>query len=205
MSDGRIECRRCGRGFARERIEKHENICKGLENFAIRQAPPGGSTERAQNGIPPARPGAQVRAPPAGRNGSQAAPGARNVPGRQPPPAQGRAAPAQISRQGARQSAGQSTGQVEYDDFSTQKPRQQQGAARGHAPSPGPSRFCGECGGVYATATAKFCTECGQKRQWELLISIIMRSGIATARAALAVPNWLWDKITAYYIHIITQ
>ncbi|ESU35559.1 Hypothetical protein DHA2_8405 [Giardia duodenalis] len=33
MNDGRVECRRCGRKFAPDRIDKHESICKNIQNM----------------------------------------------------------------------------------------------------------------------------------------------------------------------------
>lgn len=45
MSDGRIACCRCGRGFARDRIEKHEGICKELVNVTFDV--PGQQTKRS--------------------------------------------------------------------------------------------------------------------------------------------------------------
>lgn len=32
-NDGRVECRRCGRKFAPDRIDKHESICKNIQNM----------------------------------------------------------------------------------------------------------------------------------------------------------------------------
>ena len=52
MQDGRIACSRCGRGFARDRVEKHEQICSNLANIEF--ASPGAkklSNETALYGV----------------------------------------------------------------------------------------------------------------------------------------------------------
>ncbi|KAH0575292.1 C2HC-type zinc-finger domain-containing protein [Spironucleus salmonicida] len=141
MTDGRIACKRCGRGFAKDRIEKHETICKGLENF-VQYAPVGGSTDRAKVGMGQAtkQPRVSLAANTASQQRVPAVPQSRGAAAPKAPVAGG------IAPRGV------------LGSNSAARPPQNS------VMSPSGAKFCHECGTPYAGQTAKFCMECGEKK-----------------------------------------
>lgn len=152
--DGRVSCRRCGRKFAPDRIDKHESICSGLQNIDPKRDLP---IPKKMVDVSP------VGSP--GLGGGMSNTMVRMRPGAPAPPSSKLAAtgPARASPSGVSSAQKRTAAHAPAAPPSGTLPSASPDGPPGPSgPSSGP-KFCSECGTKFASS-GKFCPECGAKR-----------------------------------------